>query len=46
MSTGNGTRDLKGTGGEALMSIVQLEARFGKAWRYDSTTLLRSETFG
>jgi hypothetical protein len=32
---------LEGPGGEALMSIVQLEAQFGKAWRYNSALRTR-----
>lgn len=32
---------LEGPGGEPLMSIVQLEAQFGKAWRYNSALRTR-----
>src|ERR1700735_3574726 len=32
---------LEGPGGEALMSIVQLDAGFGKAWRYNSALRTR-----
>lgn len=32
---------LEGPGGETLMSIVQLEARFGKKWRYNSALRTR-----
>jgi transcriptional activator of glycolytic enzymes GCR1 len=32
---------LEGPGGETLMSIVQLKAQFGKAWRYNSALRTR-----